>query len=247
MRINRRPLIAAAAVLMFLGAAGRTAHRPFAEKWDIQITVECDGQYGLEAGGTRVDGQYGFTAQWVGLMERDDEDFLIIHKGVELERWKAAEKAVRPGRIDLIEAKDFTEKPKLRVNYILRKEGCLEIALAVHGFEVPRQATPDTFRLALPCSAEDATAPDGIKYNAFVTEGSNRVFLDESAIAGRTEVKKFGWTWKWRAWVQQMEQTVLTLNTHKAVVTVSVTPHQEEESSRLADGTGRRPSAAGRG
>ena len=232
---------------MLLGAAGRTAGRPFAEKWDIQITVECDGRYALEAGDTRFDGQYGFTAQWVGLMERDDEDFLIIHKSVELERWKAAEKAARPGRIDLLEAKDFTEKPELRVNYILRKEGFLEIALAVHGFEVPRQATPDTFRLALPCSAEDATAPDGVKYNAFVTEGSNRVFLDESAIAGRTEVKKFGWTWKWRAWVQQMEQTVLTLNTHKAVVTVSVTPHQEEESSRLADGTGRRPSAAGRG
>jgi hypothetical protein len=222
-----RLLLAAAAALVLLGAAGRTGPRPGAEKWDIQITVECDGQYSLEAGDTRYDGQYGFTAQWVGLMERDDEDFLIIHKSVELERWKAAEKAVRPGRIDLIEAKDFPEKPELRVNYILRKEGFLEIAMAVRGFEVPRQATPETFRLALPCSAEDGTVPDGVKYNAFVTEGSNRVFLDESAISRRTEVKKFAWTWKWRAWTQKMDQTDLSFNSHKAAVTVAVTPHQE--------------------
>jgi hypothetical protein len=226
-RIHRRPLITAVAALVLLGAAGRTGPRPGAEKWDIQITVDCDGQYGLEAGDARYDGQYGFTAQWVGLMERDDEDFLIIHKSVELERWKAAEKATRPGRIDLIETKDFPERPELRVNYILRKEGVLEIALAVRGFEVPRQSTPETFRLALPCSAEDATAPDGVKYNAYVTGGSNRVFLDEAAIARRTEVKKFAWTWKWRAWVQKMDQTVLSLNTHKAAVTVAVTPHQE--------------------
>jgi hypothetical protein len=247
MKRNHRPGIAAAAVFVLIGAAGRTAPRPGAEKWDIQITVACDGQYSLEAGETRYDGQYGFTAHWVGLMERDDEDFLIIHKSVELERWQAAEKAARPGQIELLEAKDFSEKPELRVNYILRKGGFLEIALTVLGFEVPRQGTPDTFRLALPCSAEDTTAPAGVNYGAYVTEGSNRVFLDEAAIVRRTEVKKFGWTWKWRAWIQKMDQTVLNTNSHKAVVTVAVTPHQEEGSPRRADERGRKPSAAGRG
>jgi hypothetical protein len=243
---KRRIAIAAAAALYLAAATGRTAPRPFAEKWDIQITVDCDGQYGLEVGETRIDGRFGFTAHWVGLMERDDEDFLLIHKSVELERWQARESASRPGA-DLILARDFSEKPDLRVNYILKKGPFLEIALAVQGFEVPRRGSPDTFRLALPCSAEDGTSPAGIKYNAYVIEGSNRVFLDESAIVGRTEVKKFSWTWKFRGWIQKQDQTVLTFNTHKAVVTVAVTPHQEEGRSRPEDDTGRRPAAAGRG
>lgn len=225
---NRPPLVAAAAALFFLGAAGRSGPRPAAEKWDIQITVECDGSYGLEAGSTRCDGRYGFTAHWVGLMERDDEDFLLIHKSVELERWRASEKTVRPGGVDLRETGDFAEKPALRVNYILRKDGFLEIALCVRDFEVPRPGTPDAFRPALPRSAEDRTDPAGLDYNAFVSEGSNRVFLDESAIVRQTEVKKFAWTWKWRAWNQKTDRPVLTESTHQAVVTVAVTPHQEK-------------------
>ena len=190
--------IAAAAALVLIAAAGRTELGPAAEKWDIQITVECDGRYGLQAGENRFDGEYGFTSHWVGLMERDDDDFLIIHKSVELERWQAGEKMIQPGRIDLLRAEDFGEKPELRVNYILKKDGGLEIALAVQGFDVPRQDSPDTFPLALPCSAEDVTAPAGIKYGIYVTEGSNRVYLDESAMAKGTAVKKFAWTWRWR-------------------------------------------------
>ena len=247
MRRNRLSAITATAALVLIGAAGRTASRPTADKWDVQITVECDGQYGLEAGETRFDGQYAFTSQWVGLMERDDEDFLLIHKSVELERWKAGEKASRPGRIDLLRAEDFDEKPELRVNYILSKDGFLEIALSVLGFEVPRLDSPDTFRLALPCSAEDGTAPAGIKYGAYVTEGSNRVYLDESAIAKATEVKKFAWTWKWRTWIPKQDQSMLIFNTHKAVVTVAMTPHQEDGRPKPEGETGRRPSAAGRG
>ncbi len=218
----------AVAALGLAAAAGRSSPRPAAEKWDLQITVDCDGQYRLEAGEERFDGRYGFTAAWFGLMERDDEDFLLIHKSVELERWEAAEKSTRPGRTDFLQAGDFTEKPALRVHYILKKGATLEIALSVSGFEVPRQKSPAAFRLALPCSAEDGTAPAGIEYGAYVTEGSNRVFLDESAIALRTEVKKFSWTWKWRAWIPKKDRVVLTFNTHKAVVTVTVTPHQEE-------------------
>jgi hypothetical protein len=228
MRLRSPGLTAAAAGLALFAAAAGTPVRPAAPKWDIQITVECDGQYGLETGDTRCDGQYGFTAQWVGLMERDDEDFLLIHKSVELERWQAAEKVVRPDGFDLLETRDFAAQPDLRVHYVLRQDGFLEIALSVWGFDVPRQAAPDTFRLALPSSAEDRTSPAGINYGAYVTEGSNRVFLDEAAIAGRTEVRKFAWTWKWRAWIPKSDRNALTFNTHKAAVTVAVTPHQEQ-------------------
>ena len=247
MKRNRRAAIAAAAALCLIAPAGRTAPGPGAEKWDIQVIVVCEGRYGLEAGDNRYDGSYAFTAQWVGLMERDDEDFLLIHKSVELERWQASEKASRPDRVELLQTRDFQEKPELRVNYVLKKEGALHVALSVLGFEVPRGQSPDSFLLALPCSAEDATAPAGIKYNAYVAEGSNNVVIEESAIARGTEVKKFSWTWKWRAWIQKQDQTVLTVNTHKAVVTVAVTPHQEDAGPRPGDGTCRRPAAAGRG
>ncbi len=247
MKRNHLAAIAAAAALGLAAAAGRTSPRPAAEKWDIQITVDCDGRYGLEAGEDRFDGRYGFTASWVGLMERDDGDFLLIHKGVELERWEAEEKLIRPGRIDILQTQDFTEKPALRVHDILKKGASLEIALSVSGFEVPRRESPCTFRLALPCSAEDGASPAGIHYGDSVAEGSNRVFLDESAIALRTEVKKFAWTWKWRAWIPRQGRPVLTFNSHKAVVTVAVTPHQEEGRPRPGDDIGRKPSSAGRG
>ncbi len=247
MKRIRLTAIAAAAALCLAAAAGRTAPAPGAEKWDIQVTVECDGQYGLEAGDNRYDGSYAFTAQWVGLMERDDEDFLLIHKSVELERWQAGEKASRPGRVELLQTRDFQEKPELRVNYVLKKEGALHVALSVLGFEVPRGQSPDSFPLALPCSAEDATASAGVNYNAYVAEGSNSVVIDEAAIAKGTDVKKFAWTWKYRTWIQKQDQTVLAVNTHKAVVTVAVTPHQEDAGPRPGDGTCRRPAAAGRG
>jgi hypothetical protein len=244
---NRRAAIAAAAALCLIAPAGRTAPGAEAEKWDIQVIVVCQGRYGLEAGGNSYDGSYAFTAQWVGLMERDDEDFLLIHKSVALEHWEAGEKASSPDRIELLETRDFQEKPELRVNYVLKKEGALHVALSVLGFEVPRGQSPDSFSLALPCSAEDTTAPAGIKYGAYVAEGSNNVVIDEAAIAKGTEVKKFAWTWKYRAWVQKQDQTVLVFNTHKAAVTVAVTPHQEDAGPRPGDGTCRRPAAASRG
>jgi hypothetical protein len=246
-RAGRRSSVLPAAAALFLVFAGAPAAGRRQNHWDIRITVTCEGRYGMEDRDARYDGRYAFTTQWVGLMERDDEDFLLIHKSVALERFEAEEKATRADRIDFLTTADFGEKPELRVNYILKKPDGLHVALVVRGFDVPRSPAGDSFPLALPASAEDGTAPAGIKYGAFVSEGSNRVVLDESAVNAGTDVKTFGWKWKYRTWLQKSEQTVLTTNAHTATVTVAVTPHQEAPGPRPADGIYRRPGAAARG
>jgi hypothetical protein len=235
------------AMALSLAAAARSSPAHQTRKWDIQITVECNGQYGLEDSENRYNGNYAFTIQWVGLMERDDEDFLLIHKGVALENWEVGEIGFRRGRLVLYQNDDFPDKPELRVNYILKKENGLHISLYVAGFDVPRSESAESFPLILPCSAEAGSAPAAIKYGAFITEGSNNVVIDEAAIDRGTEVKKFDWTWKYRAWIPRLNQAVLAVHSHKAVVTVAATPHQEDAETRPGDETGHRPAATGRG
>mgnify|MGYP001044060679 CR=1 FL=1 len=117
-----------------------------------QMPNPLDGRYGLETRESRHEGSYRLRVHWLGLMERDDEDFLLLHKERSLEKWEAEERSSRGEKLALLKTDDFSERPELRVNYVLREEDVLLIDFAVVGFDIPRSgaAYPRSFRPAAP-------------------------------------------------------------------------------------------------
>ena len=223
---GRTALRIAAALWLGLSGLGLPG-RPLPGKWDIQIIVEAEGRYGLDARDARHEGSYALRVHWVGLMEKDDEDFLLLHKERSLEKWEAEERSSRGPTLTVLKTEDFAEKPELRVNYVLREGDNLRIDFAVSGFEVPRALAEDSFPLALPAAAGNRTGAPGQAYDPYVTKGSNLISLPLSAILKGPEVRKFSWSWSYRGWLQRATQNLLVTQSHQAVVTVSITPHEE--------------------
>jgi hypothetical protein len=224
--IGRNTLRIAAVLWLGLGVA-RLPGRPLPGKWDIQIVVEVDGRYGLEARDARYDGSYALRTHWVGLMEKDDQDFLLLHKERSLEKWEAEERSSRGERLTVLKTDDFSERPELRVNYVLREGDNLRVDFAVTGFEVPRALAEDSFPLVLPAAAGNRTGAPGQAYDPYVIKGSNLISIPLSAILKGPEVRKFPWSWRYRGWLQRQTQNLLVTQSHDTVVTVSITPHEE--------------------
>jgi hypothetical protein len=225
--IGRRNFRALAAIALFAAALPRLPGRPLPGKWDIQIVVEADGRYGLESRESRHEGSYRLRAHWLGLMERDDEDFLLLHKERSLEKWEAEERSTRGEKLALLKTDDFSERPELRVNYVLREEDSLLIDFAVVGFDIPRALTPEVFPLALPAAAGGRSWSIGQAYDPYIVKGSNRIAIPLASILKGPEVRKFPWTWRYRGWLPRSDQNLLVTQSHDAVVTVSITPHEE--------------------
>ena len=222
-------MMVAVPAVLFL-AAPALPRRELPNKWDVQISVESKGRYGLEGRDARYDGSFAFTLLWVGLMTRDDEDYLLVHNKVDIERWTAEERAQGSGGSVLLKTEDFDEKPELQVNYVLRERDGLRIDLEVKGFAVPRTPSAESFELVFPSSAGDPANLARLRYDIFIASGSNHVILNEKSFQSGPEVKKFRWTWRYRTWVPRADQTILAYQLHEAEVTVAVTPHEERSA-----------------
>jgi len=206
--------------------------------WKVAMTVEVRGEYKMESREATVTGTYAFTFRWSGTMERDDEDYLLVHNKCDLAKWEVEEKAEARGSISVLTADDYPAKPELRVNYILKMEDGLHVDFAVEGFEVPQNPSSDIFDLCLPASEENAAHIGGINYNLFVKTGSNKVIMDEGQILSGPAEKAFAWTWKYQTWVQKQELMIFESSSHETKVKMKIMP---------ADETYRKPAAAARG
>jgi hypothetical protein len=224
---SRRGILAAISLCWLFPAPGRLPGRPLPGKWDIQIVVEAEGRYGLETRESRHDGSFKLRVHWLGLMERDDEDFLVLHKERSLEKWEAEERSSRGTELALLKTGDFTERPELRVNYVLNEKGDLLIDFSVVGFDIPRALSTEVFPLALPTAADGRSWSIGQAYDPFVIKGSNRIAIPLASILKGPEVRKFLWTWRYRGWLPRADQNLLVTQSHDAVVTVAITPHEE--------------------
>ncbi len=221
-----RVLRLAAVLALSAAAAAGPPGRGLPAKWDIQIIVEADGRYGQEGGDERHEGSYGLRAYWLGLMDRDDQDFLLLHKENVLEKWEAEERSSRGDDIAVLKTSDFAARPELRITYIVRHGPNLQIDFAVEGFDVPRALAGEVFRLMLPASFGNRTVDAVRPYDLNVRKGSNRIELPESALKG-PDVRKFGWSWSDRGWIAGPSRSLLITQSHQALVTVSITPHEE--------------------
>lgn len=214
---------------LFLGAAAAAGPtgRSLPAKWDIQIIIETEGRYSLEGGDERHEGSFTLRAYWLGLMERDDEDFLLLHKECTLEKWQAEERSSRGEALEVLKTEEFAARPELHVNYVIAHGQDLMVDFAVQGFDVPRALAGEIFPLLLPVSAGSGAGVPGRLYDLNVRKGSNRIELPLSAILKGPEVRKFTWTWGNRDWMPGPARSLLATQSHQAVVTVSITPHEE--------------------
>jgi len=218
-----RPWLTPLLLCLVLLPAPATPGRGAASSWEVKMTLEVSGEYKMEGTGVRAEGVYSFAFLWTGTMEKDDEDYLLVHGRCDLTKWKIEEKAGQEGSLCTLTAADFPEKPVLKVNYILRLEGGLHVDFAVQGFSVPQTPAPDSFELVLPASYENTARFGGINYDLFVKKGSNKIILDEKDVRRGAALRFFDWTWKRQTWIQGQERTVLQAQAHQAKVKVEIT------------------------
>lgn len=214
------PLLLCLALLPAPAAPSRGA----VSSWNVKMTLEVSGDYRMESTGVKVEGAYSFAFRWTGTMEKDDEDYLLVHDRCDLTKWKIEETAGAEGTIRALTTADFPEKPALKVNYILRLEDGLHVDFAVEGFFVPRAITSECFELILPATHGNIAHFGGLNYDLFVKTGSNKVIMDENAVLRGSEEKTFDWTWKRQAWIQRQERAVLQVNAHQAKVKIEIFP-----------------------
>jgi hypothetical protein len=191
----------------------------------MSMTVDGRGEYEsrADAGGTRYAGSFAFAFAWAGTLQKDDEDYLLVHKSCRLTDWRIEERGIFNEAVTSLTTADIGDRPELKVGYILRREGRLHIAFDVAGFDVPKLGASDAFPLVLPASAEGGAAA-GKKYGLFVKTGSNTVAVAEDILAPGPADKTFAWTWKSQGWVQKRETNIFQSSGHDARVRVLITP-----------------------
>jgi hypothetical protein len=221
-RITRRRFLACASGAV---AGARRAAKADPPWWDATLTVDGRGEYESrsDAEETRYAGSFAFAFAWTGTLQKDDEDYILVHKTCRLTDWRIEERGTVRGDVATLTAGDIGDRPELQVRYILRREGGLHMAFDVAGFDVPKLAAADAFPLVLPMTAESVAAA-GRKYDLFVKSGSNRVVVAEAALARGPADAKFAWTWKNQAWVQKREANVFQSSGHEARVRLLITP-----------------------
>jgi hypothetical protein len=191
--------------------------------WEIRLHLTAKGQYTVKELETTYSGEFLYRAQWQGTMERDGADFLLYYTTMEPQAWELREKASPPGAARVMTEKETREKPRLRVNYVLRKGADILFDFEVAGFPIPLNPSADKFDLVFPRSRERAAAED--TYGRFVVKGKNLVSVDEQDLGKRPLERSFSWEWKRQEWILREKEVILVAGSHKASVTVTLIPH----------------------
>jgi len=214
----------ALAVLAALAPLASLEPVPQTTWWEVRLALSVRGDYTVKGPNASFAGQFAFRAHWGGILERDGMDVLLYHTRLGDESWELREKAVRPEGTRVLTEKDSPEKPRLRVNYVLRTDRVLLFDFSVEGFKIPLGVWPDRFDLDLPCSQEHAGAPAG-GYDDYVVRGTNRVAIDADGLERRMLEKSFAWEWKRGRWTAAGSGTVWLAGAHKTSVVLTLIRH----------------------
>jgi len=192
--------------------------------WNVVLRVTAEGDYRSESSLARTDGTYALEFEWTGTIDKDGDDFLLVHTGCVLKAWRIEERTSEGEIIRILSERDAPDKPELKVNYALNDEGRVRFDFAVAGIDVPLAGSTESFRLALPVSAESGSKTGTVAYNTAVNSGSNDVAVDAAKIMSGPVEETFAWTWRRQAWVQRSDSLVFQTSGHKAKVTLTILP-----------------------
>lgn len=193
--------------------------------WEINIRVDSSGDYGIKEGEKSNEGRYSFVLLWTGCMEQDQDDYLIYHENSELLEWKAKEKIKHSEVSRELTECDFSGKPNIQFNYIIRKGEDLHFDFLVESFSVPQAGSEQRFYLHLPASSENTKLPAEFNYNAYLTNGTNRISFHEKDLYSDSLKESYSWQWKHRKYMVQNETPISFFNLHKVKVTLTIIPH----------------------
>lgn len=199
--------------------------RPAPLWWEIAIDLKTEGEYKLESNNFSYTGNYIFVIRWTGCLEKDDNDYLLYRFDCRLADWKAQETVTSPEASGVLTTSDFKEKPSFDLKYILREGADLCLDFIVNGIVVPQDGAEESVDLLFPSSEENRQHDVQVDYNTCVTEGSNSVSLKEVEIYAGPVTKNYSWTWRHQQWQLKAQRTVLTAQSHRARVSLSIIPH----------------------
>jgi hypothetical protein len=208
-----------------LSPAGQRKDTP--PSWTVGITLDVRGDYKMDARGIKIDGTFAFIFRWTGTIEKDAEDYLLVHNDCRLTNWEIEEKSDSAGSLKTLSTEEIPEKPALKVNYILKSGKNLVFDFAVEGFEIPKSKAPAGFYLVLPASKENLAHFGGIGYDLFVKSGSNMIVMDENPILRGPSEKTFAWTWKYQTGIQTLGGTAFQSQTHEVKAKIEITPRKD--------------------
>ncbi len=193
--------------------------------WEMRLTVIVKGVYALAGGAVPVSGKYTCRALWEGRLHPDGDDFLLVHLKTEILEWDLAEKASLPDGENLLEATGTSEKPALRLNYVLRDGRAVEVDFDLAGIPVPLHDFPFKAALEFPESSGRGAALPFQGYAAFVSRGTNRVLIPASDLERPASERTFSWEWRRERRVVRGSRTFLFTQRHTAEAVVALVAH----------------------
>ena len=207
-------------------------HRQEPPRWEVTIQLKTEGDYKLDEGGPTFVGRYSFSILWTGLLEKEEDDYLLYRLDCRLGDWEAQETASLQETSEFLTAEDFRQRPNFVLNYIIRKGRDLHLDFITDPMSMP-QAHPDEARpILLPSSEQNGQREGLIDYNAHVVKGSNQVKIPESAIYAGPVSRTYNWTWKHQQWLTLGTKTAFASQSHEAEVSVSIIPRASPTEAR---------------
>jgi len=212
-------------ILVLPAALSSSRPSPGPAWWEIRLSVTVKGSYTIKGGAASVTGEFTCRARWEGTIERDANDFLLYHLKTEVLEWNLAEKSSLPKGESLLVALETSEKPLLRLNYILREGSDLRFDYEFREVAVPLHAFPVKMDLEFPRSSGHGVISLGSGYGDFVSRGTNRVAIPESDLERRAAERTFSWEWRREKRVVRNSGTFLVTQRHTAETAVSLVAH----------------------
>jgi hypothetical protein len=221
----RRSLGPLAGLFLFLGLpAALPSSRPAdgAAWWEIRLSVTVEGDYTVNGGGAPLAGRFTCRARWEGTIERDGDDFILYRLGSETLEWDLAEKAALPMGESLERAKETSEKPVLRLNYLLREGSDLRFDYDFREVSLPLHSASLTFDLEFPRSAGRGSLSLPSDYADFVRRGESRLVIPSSDLERPAAERTFVWEWRREKRVARDSRAVVVTQRHAAEAVISL-------------------------
>jgi hypothetical protein len=219
------PLAGLVLVLGLPAALPSSRSSPGPAWWEIRLSVTVKGDYVIQGGEAPLHGEFTCRARWEGTIERNGDDFLLYRLKSEALEWSLVEKAAVPKGEGLLVALETSEKPLLRLNYVLLEGSDLRFDYEFREVSIPLHASSTKFDLEFPRTSGPGVVLLGSEYGDFVRRGSNRVIIPDSDLERGVAERKFSWNWRRERQVAEDAKTFVVIQRHTAEAVVSLRAH----------------------
>lgn len=221
----RRTAFRALAAGLLLAPGGNPAGEgrtpPPQDRPALVLTVSVSGRYRLADGTFKAEGEYAYSAAWLGFLEEDDDDFIVYAAGTEQRLWKIQEAYEGPDGAATADEDEAGGRPSLRLKLVSREADLLFVEFKMEGVMVPLGPRENKVRLEFPTSRAGQTGQLSA-YDRSVRKGSNLVAVPLK----ETRTGRFKGSYKWEYAVRKPRPgeggSSVYENEHRVEVTVEI-------------------------